>query len=323
MADNPFDTPDQPQTPQAPKKNAGSDYQWNANNVFNSWDLNPLAQQIGAGADGVRDTLSTSRDAFLQPLYQQYRSQVGVGDGKAAADDQTLFNDQNFQNFAKTGQLPQQAHAAQPAMQSWLGQTTPLNSGPAPTDPRRDALYNTLLQRSQQSLAIDPNTDPNLSTQVNAFRAEQTRAARNLMNDRAEASSPYANNRAYDRVAQEQAGQATGAFSASLINNELQARRDEIANALQSMQGMLTTDQQAALQKQLADLDAAVSQRGQDIQYSLGNQSANNDLLRTMLQNQQFNSNLNSQNDQFAATYGLNSTDRANYWDAVRRGLLS
>ena len=54
---------------------------FNANNVFSSWDLNPLSQQTGI----ARDDLAQQRDAYLQPLYQQYRSAVGVGGGAGHA----------------------------------------------------------------------------------------------------------------------------------------------------------------------------------------------------------------------------------------------
>jgi hypothetical protein len=86
-------------------KNTAADYQFSADNVFNSWDLNPLAQQIGGGADGVRDTLASKRDAYLQPLMQQYRAAAGPGDGHAAEDDATLFNNDQFRNFVRTGQM--------------------------------------------------------------------------------------------------------------------------------------------------------------------------------------------------------------------------
>lgn len=53
--------------------------------------------------------------------------------------------------------------------------------------------------------------------------------------------------------------QRTGAFEAELIGRELVARRTEIAEALQSMQGLLTTEQQLALTKQLKKMDDALA----------------------------------------------------------------
>ena len=52
---------------------------FNAQNVFENWDLNPLSQQTGLD----RDALATQRDAFLQPLAQQYRSQAQPGTADA------------------------------------------------------------------------------------------------------------------------------------------------------------------------------------------------------------------------------------------------
>lgn len=83
---------------------------WTPANLFSvGWDLNPLAMQIGAGADGVRDSLAEARDALLQPLANQYRTQVfpasGYG-GHAAEDDFSLFNNSDFQTWVQTGQVP-------------------------------------------------------------------------------------------------------------------------------------------------------------------------------------------------------------------------
>jgi hypothetical protein len=83
---------------------------WNTSNLFSvGWDLNPLAMQIGAGADGVRDSLSDARDHFYQPLANQYRSSVypasGYG-GHAPEDDYSLYNDSNFREWVQTGRVP-------------------------------------------------------------------------------------------------------------------------------------------------------------------------------------------------------------------------
>ena len=53
-------------------------------------------------------------------------------------------------------------------------------------------------------------------------------------------------------------GQRTGTFEAELVGRELTARRAEIQQALTSMQGMLTTDQQMSLQRELALMDDAI-----------------------------------------------------------------
>jgi hypothetical protein len=65
--------------------------------------------QIGAGADGVRDSLAEARDHFIQPLMSQYRFTVypasGFG-GHAAEDDYSLYHDEAFRTWVQTGQVP-------------------------------------------------------------------------------------------------------------------------------------------------------------------------------------------------------------------------
>jgi hypothetical protein len=160
---------------------------------------------------------------------------------------------------------------------------------------RADALYSRLSDRANQSLAIDRN-DPIIRAQADAFSANQTRQARNLISDAAEGSSQYANLEGQRRIAAEHAGQASGAYEAQLMGSELQARRAEIAQALAQAGGMLTADQANQLQRQLGMLDNAirqqslgVTQRGQDQNYDAR--------LREL---------------------GLNEWDRNNYWDYAR-----
>jgi flagellar biosynthesis chaperone FliJ len=78
-------------------------------------------------------------------------------------------------------------------------------------------------------------------------------------------------------MAAERAGQQTANFQAELMGRELSARRNEIAQALSSQQGLISGDQTRALQAQLAALDQAISQtnattsrQSVNNQYSLG-----------------------------------------------------
>jgi hypothetical protein len=89
---NPQDNPNRP-PPQLAQTFGG----FNAGNVFDSWDLNPLSQQTGT----ARDTLAQQRDSFLKPLFDQFRGQT-----KADLGDQELYNDPRFRTFAQTGQAP-------------------------------------------------------------------------------------------------------------------------------------------------------------------------------------------------------------------------
>lgn len=279
-----------------------------------------------------QDVLS-EQDIKDQPAIYQYRAQYGEG---ATADDDlgALAQMRGQSPLANSNTYaPVSGYAAGnpsiSAMSSWTGSTTTPatlpnridTNLPSYNDPRKDALFNTLLQRSEQSLNVNP-LDPVIAGQVNPYRAEQERGARNYIDAQAEAQGPYANLGSERRLAAETAAQNTGAFQGQLLQRDLEARRNEVAQALSSRSGILSQDEQFALQRDLAELNAALSQRGQDIGFGLSSQGLSNDLLRTMLQNQQFNQGLQSQNDQFAAQLGLTSADRAAYWDALRRGLL-
>lgn len=153
-------------------------------------------------------------------------------------------------------------------------------------------LWSLLMQRAGQGLNVDP-TDPIISAQVNAYRAEQERGVRNNIADQAEAQGPNANLTLERRVANEKAAQATGGLKAQLMQNELTARRSEIQQALSQMGSLLSDQQKIALQRELGMIDSSLRQQ-----------------------------QITNQNNQFLDSFGLNVTDRANYWDALRSGLL-
>jgi hypothetical protein len=288
---------------------------FNSSNVFGSWDLNPLAAQSGT----ARDDLANQRDSFLAPKYSQYRQLAAHSGGAFNADegDQNLFNDSGFQNWVQTGQAPQASGGGSSPFASTGGsptnnpQTTQLQNQMNDTQQqqqgqnqqRNNDLYNTLLNRSQQSLNLNAN-DPVIAAQTNAYRAEQTRGARNTMNQTAEAGGPMANLAGQNRMANEHAAQATGNFQSQLLGRELQSRRDEIQSSLAGMGGILSQDQQENLQRQLGLLDQNIKSRGLDIQSQLGQGGLNNNLLQILLGN-----------DQSTARLGLDAQDRARYWD--------
>lgn len=114
-------------------------------------------------------------------------------------------------------------------------------------------LFNLLMGRAQQSLNINPN-DPIIRNQIDNYAAQQERGRRNYLQQVAEQAGPGANTSAEARASAEQVGQGTSAFSAQIGQNELNARRQEIQNALSGASGLLTTQQQLALQEELAQL---------------------------------------------------------------------
>ena len=164
---------------------------------------------------------------------------------------------------------------------------------------RGDALYGRLSGRADQGLAIDRN-DPIIRAQADAFAANQRRAQRNDMSDLAERAGPLANIRGEQRMAAERYGAKTGEFEAQLMGRELTARRDEIAQALAQMGGMLSGDQQRALQAQLSQMDQAIKEAG----VNLGFKSNDNDMQRALLANQLGWGNL-----------GLEAENQYNQWN--------
>lgn len=146
--------------------------------------------------------------------------------------------------------------------------------GVSDTQSKSDALYQALLDRSKQSLKVDPN-DPIIQAQLQPFTAMQQQQARNAEAAMAERQGPYGNMDAETRYANEQVGQNTSAFQGQLLQGELSARRQEIQDALTSMQAFLTDEQKMALQKQLAELDNALEyarlhETGREFDASLG-----------------------------------------------------
>jgi hypothetical protein len=191
--------------------------------------------------------------------------------------------------------------------QSWTGgiQQQPLQA-PQQSE-RNNELWKMLMDRAMTSKNID-SSDPIIRPQVDAYRAEQERARRNDIADLAEGSGPLANLRGEARIAAERTGQNVAGFQSELMGRELTARRAEIQQALTGMQGVLSGDQQLALQRELALLDNAIKQQ----QIGLQGRGLDLDWQRALLQN-----------DQFWADLGLRAEDRASYWDAVRSGQLN
>ncbi len=244
-------------------------------------------------------------DEDLQGKLNNYRNSYS-GPGHAPEDDQSIIN---FWE-GKSGETWKQNPSDQGANQN--GSAQQWNTPPAEgilqgqasaaagqNGQRNSDLWNTLWGRATQSTQVDRN-DPAVRQQADAYAANETRSSRNYLADLAEKANPNANLRGETRLAAERVGQRTGTMEAGLIGQELQAKRQEIADALSGLKGMLSQDQQLEAQKQLSVLDSQLKQMGY-------NQNWNLALM---------------QNDQFTKQLGLNAEDRASYWDAVRRGIV-
>jgi hypothetical protein len=171
----------------------------------------------------------------------------------------------------------------------------------------QDTVRNSYLQTIQKGTAVDTN-DPNFRMQSDAYGAAQERARRNAIDDSVQgnfAQGMQGSGAATveRRMIDEASARNQGQFEAQLVGQELQSRRDEIQNALASLGGMIDNDQKLALQRELAALDAALKRESlaqtgalgsQDLSLrdKLGTGALNVDMIRALLQNQQFGDEL-------------------------------
>jgi hypothetical protein len=197
-----------------------------------------------------------------------------------------------------------QANTTQPGQSGYYGGSA---TGPQAynTNPTSQAVtMDTLMSRLTQPTTIDTN-DPAFRKQADTYAAASERARRNAVSDAAEAAGPYGTGalQGQQRMLTENAAQQQAGFEADLVGREIQNKRDEVQNALTSMTGLLSQDQQNALQLQLAQLDAQLKQLGITsasdtaaaelaLKDKLGVGGLNVDLMQLLLNNQQFGDTL-------------------------------
>jgi hypothetical protein len=295
---------------QTQQKPAAADYikQWQASH--STPDLNALVADMKARGYNVSNWTDPTYGVSKNEISldgQKYKVMGGENGSNpfwytAGSDDSGGNRNGTFETFGTNGSpnpLPDYLSQIQEYFNS---QKDPDQTA------KMDQLLQTLTDRSNQSLNIDPTTDPVISGQVNAARVQQERQRTNMLNDMAESSNPYATGAMNNARVQsaEHVGTNISNLQSQLMQNELTARRSEIAQALQESGSLLTSGQQLALQRQLATLDSAIKNRGLD--------QSNNQFFQNLMLQRMF---LNSQNDQFAATFGLNSADNRAYWDWV------
>lgn len=184
----------------------------------------------------------------------RFNDGAGGGDGSGSRATPSYNPSQAWNSSGVTDAINAQTQALQRQMEFLRGRLTRQDEQETERKTQRDQLYGQLMGRAQQNVSADPNT-PVVQGQVNAFRAEQDRAKRNYISDVAEQDGPYGNVSGERRMANERTGQATSAFQAELMGREVAAKRAEVADALNSMRGILTADQQANLTQQLHLLD--------------------------------------------------------------------
>ncbi len=119
------------------------------------------------------------------------------------------------------------------------------------------ALENQLMGiAAQDQQPVTPN-DPIIQAQTNAFNSQAQQAAKNNETTAAEQGGPNANQEAINRSQSEQVGQSTGNMEATLMSNELGARRQQLQQILSQYGNTLTAEQQMQLQEELTQLGLA------------------------------------------------------------------
>jgi hypothetical protein len=138
------------------------------------------------------------------------------------------------------------------------------------------------LRRSRQGLEVNAN-DPVIKAQVDAQTAMANREALKQQQVAAERGGQYATGALENqqRMSNEAVQLQAGAMQSELMGREVGARRQEIAQALNSMQGILTVDEQSRLRQE----DQALQQR----QIELADKHASfSDALQRDIANQNF-----------------------------------
>ena len=175
--------------------------------------------------------------------------------------DRERLRDQGFGSYGAsggTGSFRPSGLSGMAGVGGSVGSSAVSGSGVTGRTDKANDLYSMLMGRAQQSLNIDPN-DPIIKAQVDNYRAEQERAFRNVRSDAAESKNPLRPTQ--DRMAGERVAQSVASLQSELMARELTSRRGEIVGALSGMGGILTEDQQAGLQRELANLDNMIRQQ--------------------------------------------------------------
>lgn len=225
--------------------------------AYDPSDLEDVKRHSGYDTGGI------TPDAALQNAFAKY--------------------DERATNTPGGGQS-QQVQYATPT-QAW-------NAQPAPAAAPQNELYALLMQRAQQGTAVGRD-NPNVRNQVDPVVAQQERANRNYLDDTAERAGPLANLQGERRLMAERSGQYAGALESEVIGREIEAKRQEIMQALSLWGQQLSADQRLALQRELAYLEDAARTADRGLQ------------REGLLQG----------NDQFLRELALRESDQNNAWD--------
>jgi hypothetical protein len=248
---------------------------------YDQW-LQELSKRTGASVEqSDADALATKNpedvEAHKKALETQYAQRGGTqrtGDGQVQQQSQPVQAPSNnpTQSWNNSAQDPFPSWYRDLMQQSVATQ----QAQAAETKGRADSLYSTLNADIDKGINVNAN-DPIIRGQVDAYAAQGERAKRNYISDVAEGAGPLANIRGEERMAAERLGQGVSGFQSELMGRELGARRDDYAQRLAMMGGMVSGDQTRGLQEKLSLMDQAIGEagvgtanRGLDIQKDLG-----------------------------------------------------
>jgi hypothetical protein len=273
-----------PQTPPAPDAPSAARTQPTGRALEDQWmnfantDLGQVGQvgvaggnaQDNAGAAAARNNLGGTVDAYNTKYGASAKAvgedKIDFGDGRGPVDVIAGGGDKSQWWYGS----PSETNGTGPGCGAGGGGGTggggggggpiasPTGGWTGTTPGQGSALYDALLKRSQQSLAVDPN-DPIIRGQTDANNVQLNRARTQYLQQEAERGGSNANISNEERSSAEQVGQAGADFQSKLMGQELAARRTEIQNALTGQAGLLTSEQQMQLQEELAQLQRAES----------------------------------------------------------------
>lgn len=161
----------------------------------------------------------------------------------------------------------------------------------------RQMQRDTLLRLMGQDTNAASVNDPDIKPQADAFRLARDRAAkqeREMMAERAANTGLNYGGQgsgAFESGLQgiaEQAGQDKAGFEADLVGRRLDARRQQLMQALQLADALGARSEANTLQSELAQIDAGLRQNALGVQSSLGRGQLGLGLLNSMMGNQQF-----------------------------------
>lgn len=197
----------------------------------------------------------------IRAWYQQYLNRAPESDAVvnawAGQDAQTaqsgIQNSAEGKAYAASQPGAGQTKVANPAVPQSPLAAAPTFSAPAAggstvaSNPQYQGLIDTLMARAGRSENIDPN-DPAVSAATDAYSADQTRAGRQFLTAAAEKAGPYGSIDAETAHASEVTGRQTADFRAGLVNTLRSQRMASIEAALSGEAGLLSGQQQSALQ---------------------------------------------------------------------------